>query len=209
MNAYASAGMRCPSAPPSGLYAPEQWRATASTAEAYAQAPRYGVGPMPQLIVTAVGPDRPGLVADLTRHVFEGGASLADSRMVNLRGHFALLALIEGSSEALDSLRRRIERDGAGMGLRIEMYEAVASPSRASGSVPYRLKVYSNDQPGIAARVTELLRQHSVNVEELETRIESAPFAGTPLFVLEGVVTLPQGTSARKMREAQIGRAHV
>jgi glycine cleavage system transcriptional repressor len=82
------------------------------------------------------------------------------------------------------------------------MYEAAAGPSRAPGSGPYRLKVYSNEQPGIAAQVTALIRQHSVNVEELETRIESVPFAGTPLFVLEGVVTLPQGTSARRMREA-------
>ena len=155
---------------------------------------------MSQLIVTAVGPDRPGLVADLTRHVFEVGASLADSRMVNLRGHFALLALIEGSPEALASLQRKLETEGAGMGLRVAMYEAAVTSSHAPGRVPYRLKVYSNDQPGIAARVTELLFQHSVNVEELETRIESAPFAGTPLFVLEGIVTLPQGTSARRMR---------
>lgn len=157
---------------------------------------------MPQLIVTAVGPDRPGLVADLTRHVYDVGASLADSRMVNLRGHFALLALIEGTPESLTSLRRKLESEGTGIGLHLEIYEAAAAPvSRVPGSVPYRLKVYSNDQPGITARVTALLREHSVNVEELETRIESAPFAGTPLFVLEGVVTLPQGTRARKMRE--------
>jgi glycine cleavage system transcriptional repressor len=156
---------------------------------------------MPQLIVTAVGPDRPGLVADVTRHVYEVGASLADSRMVNLRGHFALLALIEGNPEALASLRRKLESDGSGMGLHLEMYEATAGTSRAPGSIPYRLKVYSNDQPGIAARVTALLRQHSVNVEELETRIESAPFAGTPLFMLEGLVTLPHGSSARKLRD--------
>ena len=157
---------------------------------------------MPQLIVTAVGPDRPGLVAELTRHVYDVGASLADSRMVNLGGHFALLALIVGPAESLGSLRRKLESDGAGMGLRLEMYEAAAAPpSRAKGSVPYRLKVYSNDQPGITARVTALLREHSINVEELETRIESAPFAGTPLFVLEGVITLPPGTSVRKMRE--------
>ena len=156
---------------------------------------------MPQLIVTAVGPDRPGLVAELTRHVYDAGASLADSRMVNLRGHFALLALIVGSAETLASLRTKLENEGAALGLRLKMYEAAAAGDRAPGSIPYRLKVYSNDQLGIAARVTGLLRQHSVNVEELETRIESAPFAGTPLFVLEGVVTLPQGTSARKMRD--------
>lgn len=156
---------------------------------------------MSQLIVTAVGPDRPGLVADLTRHVFEVGASLADSRMVNLRGHFALLALIEGGPEALASLRRKLESESAGMGLRLTMHEADTASATITGRVPYRIKVYSNDQIGIAARVTALLSQHSVNVEELETRIESAPFAGTPLFVLEGVVTLPQGTSARRMRD--------
>jgi glycine cleavage system transcriptional repressor len=163
------------------------------------------VAAMPQLIVTAVGPDRPGLVAELTRHVYDAGASLADSRMVNLRGHFALLALIVGPAEVLASLRRTLENEGSNLGLRLEMYEAVGEGARAPGSIPYRLKVYSNDQLGIAARVTALLRQHSVNVEELETRIESAPFAGTPLFVLEGVVTLPQGISARKMREELAG----
>ncbi|HLL54040.1 MAG TPA: ACT domain-containing protein [Myxococcaceae bacterium] len=156
---------------------------------------------MPQLIVTAVGPDRPGLVADFTRHLYEVGASLADSRMVNLRGHFSLLALVEGPAEALAALRRTLGSGSTSLGLRFEMYEAGATDARASGSVPYRLKVYASDQIGIAARVTSLLRQHSVNVEELETRIESAPFAGTPLFVLEGVVTLPQGTSVRKVRD--------
>lgn len=155
---------------------------------------------MPQLILTAVGPDRPGLVAELSRHVYEGGASLADSRMVNLRGHFALLALVEGSADALASLRRSLPSGVAPLGLSLEMYEAAPAGARAPGSVPYRLKVYCNDQLGIVARVTALLRQHTVNVEELATRIESAPFSGTPLFVLEAVVTIPQGTSLRKLR---------
>lgn len=156
---------------------------------------------MSQLILTAVGPDRPGLVADLTQHVYKVDASLADSRMVNLRGHFALLALVEGSEEALTALRHNLKSAGASLGLRLEVEEVKAAPSKASGSVPYRLKVYSPDQPGIVARVTELLRRHSINVEELATRIESAPFAGTPLFLLEAVITLPQGTSARRLRE--------
>ena len=160
---------------------------------------------MAQIILTAVGSDRPGLVADLTKHVHEAGASLADSRMVNLRGHFALLALVEGSDETVAAARRALEASASAMGLRLEVQTidkaAVASP----GSVPYRLKTYSVDQPGIVARVTEVLRAHRVNVEELETRIESAPFAGTPLFLLEAIVTLPAGTSARKLRDDLAG----
>ena len=156
---------------------------------------------MHHLIITAIGPDHPGLVGDFTRHVYEVGASLADSRMVNLRGQFALLALIEGSPDSLAALRRVLEASKDALGLHLDMREVDVSTGPAPGSVPYRLKVYSPDQPGIVARVTDLLRQHAVNVEELETRVESAPFAGTLLFLLEAVLSLPKGTSVRKLRE--------
>ncbi len=156
---------------------------------------------MPQIIITAVGADRPGLVADLTKHVHEAGASLADSRMVNLRGHFALLALVEGDDAQVAAARRALEAGAKSIGLRLEIEAVAAAGARAPGTVPYRLKTYSVDQPGIVARITDVLRKHDVNVEELETRVESAPFAGTPLFLLEAVVTLPKGGSVRKLRD--------
>ncbi len=160
---------------------------------------------MAQIILTALGADRPGLVAELTKHVHESGASLADSRMVNLRGHFALLALVEGTDDAVGRARRALEAGAADLKLRLEIESVASVPAPAAGSVPYRLKTYSVDQVGIVARVTHVLSTHRVNVEELETRVESAPFAGTPLFLLEAVVTLPKGTSARKLRE-DLGR---
>jgi glycine cleavage system transcriptional repressor len=160
---------------------------------------------MPQLIVTAVGPDRAGIVADLSQQVLAVGASLADSRMVNLRGHFALLALVEGAAEQLASLRGQLLAGAEAMGLSVEVRDADARSLPPAGSVPYRLKTYSVDQPGIVARITEVLRAHQANVEELETRVESAPFAGTPLFLLEAVITLPPSMTARKLREALEG----
>ena len=39
--------------------------------------------PTTQWIITAVGPDRPGLVGELTGLLHAGGANLLDSRMVN------------------------------------------------------------------------------------------------------------------------------
>lgn len=156
---------------------------------------------MAQIILTAVGSDRPGLVADLTKHVHEAGASLADSRMVNLRGHFALLALVEGSDEAVAKAREVLAADAKKLGLRIEIDAADRGAAPVPGAVPYRLKTYSVDQPGIVARISDILRKHEVNVEELETRVESAPFAGTPLFMIEAVITLPRGVTARKLRE--------
>jgi glycine cleavage system transcriptional repressor len=40
---------------------------------------------MPQMIITAVGPDRPGIVGELTGELHSAGANILDSRMVNLR----------------------------------------------------------------------------------------------------------------------------
>src|SRR5690348_7753040 len=54
---------------------------------------------MAQLIITAVGPDRPGIVGELTSHLHAAGGNLLDSRMINLRGEFAMMILVETSAD--------------------------------------------------------------------------------------------------------------
>src|SRR5690349_17117734 len=99
-----------------------------------------------ELVVTATGPDRPGLVAELTGHVHAAGANLADSRMVNLRGQFALLALVEGSADVLADVERRLRETAESMGLRVDTSRKTTAGPRTG--VPFRLKTYSMDQPG-------------------------------------------------------------
>lgn len=154
---------------------------------------------MKQLIVTAVGPDRPGLVGELTANLHLAGANLADSRMVNLRGQFALLLLLEAEPEVLARLRESLPAHCRVLGLTATLSE-VDAPSTTVRGVPYRLRTYSADQPGIVARVTEVLRRHSANIEELTTRLDSAPFEGSPLFTLNARLTLPQGVPLRALR---------
>jgi glycine cleavage system transcriptional repressor len=66
--------------------------------------------------------------------------------------------------------------------------------------VPFKLKTYSMDQPGIVHRVTHVLQQHGVNIEELQTRLESAPMAGMPLFTMEMRLTVPAKLPVRQLR---------
>ncbi len=157
-----------------------------------------------QWVLTAVGPDRPGIVDDLTGHLHAGGANLLDSRMVNLRGQFAVVLLMEFPDAAAgEKLAAELPQVGRGMGLRADVAHQAPPPRRTSpppAGVPYRLKTYSTDRPGIVHGVAHLLQQHGVNIEELETRQESAPFAGTPLFLMEMRLTVPQGVPLRKLR---------
>ncbi len=147
-----------------------------------------------------MGPDRPGIASEFSGHVHAAGGNLADSRMVNLRGHFALLALVEGTSEVLAAVEARLAAAAAGMKLTLDF----ARPARplARAGVPFRLKTYSMDQPGIVHKVTSYLREQDINVEELETRLESAPFMGSPVFTLDILMVVPPSRSVHDLRRA-------
>lgn len=156
---------------------------------------------MPQLVITAIGPDQPGIVGQLTGHLHTAGANILDSRMVNLRGQFAIITLLEADDAALAKLRETLPATGKSLGLNLSL-ASQAAPAAAVRGVPYRLKTYSMDQPGIVHRVTDVLRQHRVNIEDLEARQESAAFAGTPLFIMEAHITVPADVSIRVLRAA-------
>jgi glycine cleavage system transcriptional repressor len=153
-----------------------------------------------ELVITAVGPDRPGIASDVSGHVHAAGANLADSRMVNLRGQFALIALVEGNADTLAALRKRLGEAAPKMNLSFEFGEAKKA-DRLEG-VPFRLKTYSMDQPGIVHKVTSYLHEQGINVEELETHLESAPFMGTPVFTLEILMLVPKTVSVKALRKS-------
>ena len=51
---------------------------------------------MAHAILTALGIDRPGLVDEVSRFIYDRGGNIEDSRMVNLRGQFAIMVLVGG-----------------------------------------------------------------------------------------------------------------
>src|SRR5688500_7170499 len=157
---------------------------------------------MTQLIITAVGPDRPGIVGELTADLHAAGGNILDSRMVNLRGEFAMMILLEAADDAAGKLSNELPAHGDRIGLRLSVtpQHARAGGARPADGIPYRLKTYSMDQPGILARLTAVLRAMGVNIEELEARQDSAPFAGSPLFSTEMRITVPRGVPLAQLR---------
>ncbi len=154
---------------------------------------------MSQLIITAVGPDRPGIVGEVTGHVHALGGTILDSRMVNLRGQLALVILLEIAEEATAKAAKDLPEFGKHIGLNLTITSQGSVAPPAAG-LRFRLKTYSSDQPGIVARLTNLLRMHGVNIEELSAWQESAAFAGTPIFMTEMQLTVPAQTKVRELR---------
>lgn len=147
----------------------------------------------PGLVITAVGPDRPGLIFDLSTQISNRGGNIEDTKMSKLGGMFAVLMLVTGADAALSELLS--ERAHLEQLLGISCFLAPTHASTIPIADIWRFSASGFDRPGIVAVVSELLAANGVNVTSFLSRIENAPLSGTPLFVLEAEAVVPPGSS--------------
>jgi len=159
---------------------------------------------MPHVILSAIGSDRPGLVEEVSQFAFSRGANIEDSRMVNLRGQFAMMVLLGGEEKTISRLRGDLPELTKQTSLHAELHEAKAEKGGGLGGVeaaPFKLTGTALDQPGLVHRVSHLLRELHVNIESLETRLRPAPYTGAPMFDMEMILLVPRTTSLSQLRQ--------
>jgi glycine cleavage system transcriptional repressor len=150
------------------------------------------------VVLTAVGPDRPGLVNELSSLIRDAGASIEDSRMAVLGGEFAMILLISGPPGAIARAREiGIQAEGE-LGLRCVLKET--SPAEPSDYLPYRIEVSGADRPGNVQVIAAILARRGINVASLESRLSHAPFSATPMFVLDASLQIPSKTVLSEVR---------
>jgi glycine cleavage system transcriptional repressor len=138
-----------------------------------------------QLAVTAVGADRPGIIARVTGVLLELGGNLEDSSMTILGGHFAIMLLVRSSTGA-EALESALREGTADLGLVVSVRPV--GPGSESAPATHVLSVYGSDRPGIVHEVTSVLADLDVNVTDLTTRViegEKAVYAMMLELVLD------------------------
>jgi glycine cleavage system transcriptional repressor len=143
---------------------------------------------MPTLAVSAVGLDRPGIIAGVAERLAAHGANITDSRMAILRGHFAITLIVEGPErEALDDDLARLGLEAVTV---TEVPEATTLPRSEPTAV---VSVHGADHPGIVAAVTRVLADADVNVCDLQTRL------ARELYVMVIDVAVPAGLALEEL----------
>ncbi|MHB1713154.1 MAG: glycine cleavage system transcriptional repressor [Acidimicrobiales bacterium] len=155
---------------------------------------------MEQVALTAVGVDRPGIVAALTGPLVDLGCNLEDSTMSILQGHFAVLLVIavpdgmgaESVETALAPAARRLglvvvvrplRRGGAG-----------EDPGPPGAAEMYAFSVHGADRPGIVHRAAEALAFAGGTIVDLSTRLVGSD--DEPVYVLTMTACFAPGTDA-------------
>jgi len=149
-------------------------------------------------IISLIGPDRPGIVDEVSGLVAGAKCNIEDSRMAHLGGDFALMMLISG--EDVGQVAAALEN----WACESEMLATVkpTTAPRGPSSAAAHIDLDMPDQPGIVSRVTHFLAERGANVENLRTELRPAPFTGTPTFALHADISAMNKVELEKLREA-------
>jgi glycine cleavage system transcriptional repressor len=156
-------------------------------------------------ILSAIGKDRPGIVADVSEVIYECGGNIEDSSMSLLRNHFALLLLFSTEREEVNQkLSSALKRLGCEKNLTV-FYSPItfeeAYPKVKEQTDPFRITTSGVDHAGIVFKVCRLLSDRRINIVNMETHHIISAESGTPLFEMDIDVEVPRSISEEGLRE--------
>ena len=154
--------------------------------------------------LSAIGRDRPGIVADLAELIYDCDCNLEDSSMTILGSEFAVLLLLSSTSadaeHLLASTCKRLEWEK-----RLTVFfrplegDGPPRPAGAPGA-PMECAVTGVDKAGIVARVARVLADHGVNITALSTLSRPEPESGTPIYTMRIQMIVPRVVDRQALR---------
>jgi glycine cleavage system transcriptional repressor len=145
--------------------------------------------------LSAIGPDRPGIVADLGELIYECDCNLEDSSMTILGSEFAVLLLLTGEGadveQRLSSACKRIEWEKR-LTVFFRPLEGEPVPyAVAQHAKPYELQAVGVDKAGIVAKVARCLAKYRININQMATSSRPEPGTGTPIYSMRVRMDVP------------------
>ncbi len=153
-------------------------------------------------ILSAVGRDRPGIVADLAQLVFDCEANLEDSRMTLLGNEFAAILLCSGTTDDVEQKlhdgAKRLEWENR-LTVFIRPVEGdLRPPVPGPGNKLFRIIAEGADRAGIVAQVCRALADHSVNIADLQSTTLPSP-SGAALYRMTLLTEVPDTLASSEL----------
>ena len=154
-------------------------------------------------IVTALGQDRPGIVAGVTKILYQLGCNLEDSAMTRLEGEFAIMLIFSSPPKVGDEQLRRAFRP---LEQRLRLVVHLKPLTKAETDTPRKhgqaqlISVYGADKPGIVFHVCDALAKAGANITDVHTHRSAT--GGPTLYLTLLEVELPPKCPAASMETA-------
>lgn len=151
------------------------------------------------LVLTLIGPDKPGLVELVSGALAEHRANWQESSMSRLGGKFAgiLIATVDSNrSEALVTALQQLESQGL---------KVIAELDSDSGSEDLgqslSLELIGHDKPGIVREISRALAKRNISLERLDTEVVSGSMSAEQLFKAKAELRVPAGIDLDELQD--------
>jgi glycine cleavage system transcriptional repressor len=159
---------------------------------------------MRRLALSAIGRDRPGIVAAVSRALLDHSVNIEDSQMTILRGHFTMMLVVAPPEGAdLEAVRRDLDGVREVLGLEALLLSELDEVDPAGEQVPTHIvTLYGADHPGIVHAATAALAERGIDITDLTTKLAGEGGDAPPIYALMMEIAPPPGTD-----EAELGKA--
>lgn len=139
-------------------------------------------------MLTLVGKDQKGIVAQVTTALYEGKCNLGEASMLRLGGNFTIMLMVscDLTVEALEQLLQPVITK-----LQLHLHITPIEGQLHHHIEPeVRISVHGADRAGIVAQVTTALAQAGFNILDLESDVGGSSEEPFYIMHIEGVATL-------------------
>jgi glycine cleavage system transcriptional repressor len=162
---------------------------------------------MQKVVISVLGSDRPGIVAAVSRVLYEHGCNIEDVHQTILQTEFAGV-FVASTPDGLDGakLRGHLQRGVQNMGLEVLVKDlepqacSVMPPSQ-----PFVVTTVGPDRLGLVAGITEVMASFGVNITSLKAVFRGGDLAHHNIMIYE--VDIPLETDHIAFRHALRQRA--
>ncbi len=145
-------------------------------------------------IMTAFGKDRVGIVADVTRLLFDSDCNLEDTSMSMLADEFTLTLLFSCNhpqiEEQLLKECRRLEMDKGISAFVRPLQEQ--SQKNHKGFKTCSLHIEGLDQAGIVYKTSQFLADRKLNIIHLDSTAKASPQSGAAIYSMDIHIQVPE-----------------
>ncbi|GLQ31232.1 glycine cleavage system protein R [Litoribrevibacter albus] len=152
------------------------------------------------LVITALGSDRSGIVKDLSTLIANHGANIQDSRMTVLGGEFAIIMMVSGSDDSIQELENKLPSEADALQL-TTIIKRTTGRETCHDTIAYVTEIIAIDNPGIVSDITGFFSTRNINIDDLSTGTYAAPHTGTQMFNLAMRVNIPSSQSIAQLKD--------
>jgi glycine cleavage system transcriptional repressor len=157
---------------------------------------------MKKIVVFVLGPDRPGIIAKISKVLFFHECNLEDVSQTILQGEFTgiFITTMSYSSDekrVLVSLRSELEPLGLFVHLKPMQNSDVQKPAAVESFI---ITTVGPDRPGLIAGISEVLAHHKVNITNLKA--VSSMHSNPPHYITIYEVDIPPEMDYHILRNA-------